>query len=317
MWCGGSRGRAVEGSSRPRGRCGASSSVLALSKIEPARTRAQNRVRAARAAAKSAGAAAGAGSSEPQPWGSARGDGEASGAGFGPAPRAHLDERQSIDPRIETVPATREEVGVRWLEITEPAGTVLGRPGWRQVGHGFARTVGGRVLGACVAALGWQGPKGGRRAFKSADTAPKRLVRTGGPARTWDRAWRTSDIILRARNGHKGAQTGGHAPRKGEEGGQVEVHRGADVLERRHRLVSLREDGFLRSRRKILSTRDPAARHRTVSWGRGVVGGLAKANAGKLGGPLWAEAGTPAIEVADLLGERGGTKGARSRRGSR
>ena len=44
------------------------------------------------------------------------------------------------------------------MEITEPAGTVLGRPGWRQVGHGFARTVGGRVLGACVAALGRQGP---------------------------------------------------------------------------------------------------------------------------------------------------------------
>ena len=40
-------------------------------------------------------------------------------------------------------------------------GPAVGRPGWRQVGHGFARTVGGRVLGACVAALGRQGPKGG------------------------------------------------------------------------------------------------------------------------------------------------------------
>ena len=161
MWCGGSRPRAVAGSSGRRRRYGAASSVLALSKIEPARTRAQKRVRAARAAAKSAGAAAGAGSSEPQPWGAARGDGGASGAGFGPAPGAHLVERQRIDHRIETVPATRGEGGVRWLEIVEPAGAVLGRPGWRQAGHGLARAVGGRVLAAWVAALGRQGPKGG------------------------------------------------------------------------------------------------------------------------------------------------------------
>ena len=136
------------------------------------------------------------------------------------------------------------------MEITEPAGAVLGRPGWRQVGHGFARAVGGRVLAACVAAPGRQGPKGGRRAFKSADTHAKRLIRAENPARIWDGAWHTSDIIFRARYGHKGAQTGGHAPREGEEGGQVEVHRGADVLERRHRLVSLREDGVLQSRGK-------------------------------------------------------------------
>ena len=161
MWCGRSRRRAVAGSSGRRRRCGAASSVLALPKIEPARTRAQKRVRAARAAAKSAGAAASAGSSEQQPWGSARGDGEASGAGFGPAAGAHLVERQSIDHRIETAPATREEGGVRWLEIVEPAGAVLGRPGWRQVGHGLARAVGGRVLAAWVAAPGRQGPQGG------------------------------------------------------------------------------------------------------------------------------------------------------------
>ena len=161
MWCGGSRPRAVAGSSGRRRRCGAASSVLALSKIEPARTRPQKRVRTARAAAKSAGAAADAGSSEPQPWGSARGDGGASGAGFGPAAGAHLDERQRIDHRIATAPATRGEGGVRWLEIVEPARAVLGRPGWRQAGHGFARAVGGRVLAAWVAALGRQGPKGG------------------------------------------------------------------------------------------------------------------------------------------------------------
>ena len=118
-------------------------------------------MRAARAAAKSAGAAADAGSSEPQPWGAAQGDGGASGAGFGPAAGAHLNERQSIDPRIETAPATRREGGVRWLEIIEPASSVLGRPGWRQAGHGLARAVGGRVLAAWVAALGRQGPKGG------------------------------------------------------------------------------------------------------------------------------------------------------------
>ena len=208
MWCGGSRPRAVAGSSRPRRRCGASSSVLALSKIEPARTRAQNRVRAARAAAKSAGAAADAGSSEPQPWGAARGDGGASGAGFGPAPGAHLDERQTIDPRIEAAPATRGEGGVRWLEIAEPARAVLGRPGWRQAGHGFARAAGGRVLAAWVAALGRQGQRRGRRAFTSAKIASTWPVRTGHHARTWDRAWHTSDHIFARAMGHKGAQTG-------------------------------------------------------------------------------------------------------------
>ena len=167
---------------------------------------------------------------------------------------------------------------MRWLEIAEPASALRGSPGWWQVGHEFARAVGGRVLAACVAALGRQGPKGRRRAFKSADTTAKRLIRTGGPARTWDRAWHTSDIIFGRATG-KGGSNGRARTSKGEEGGQVEVHRGADVLERRHRLVSLREDGVLQSRGKRLSTRDPAARHRTVSWGRGVVGGLAKDNA--------------------------------------
>ena len=194
----------MAGSSRLRRRCGASSSVLALPKIEPARTRAQKRVRAARAAAKSAGAAADAGSSEPQPWGAARGVRGASGAGFGPAAGAHLVERQRIDPRIEVAPATRGEGGVRWLEIAEPARAVLGRPGWRQAGHGFARAAGGRVLAAWVAVLGRQGLRGGRRAFKSAKTAPKRLVRTGGPVRTWDGAWHMSDHFFCARNGAQG-----------------------------------------------------------------------------------------------------------------
>ena len=92
----GSRGRAVAGSSRPRRRCGASSSVLALHKIEPARTRAQSRVRAARAAAKSAGAAADACSSGLPPWGSAGEDGWASGAETGPGPGTHLLAKQKM-----------------------------------------------------------------------------------------------------------------------------------------------------------------------------------------------------------------------------
>ena len=46
------------------------------------------------------------------------------------------------------------------MEIAEPARAVLGRPGWRQAGHGLARAAGGRVLAAWVAALGRQGPKG-------------------------------------------------------------------------------------------------------------------------------------------------------------
>ena len=46
----------------------------------------------------------------------------------------------------------------------------------------------------------------------------------------------------------------------------VEVLRRAEVLELGHRLVSLRADDVLRSRRKRWSTKDPAARHKTVSW---------------------------------------------------
>ena len=197
MWCGRSRRRAVAGSSGRRRRCGAASSVLALSKIEPARTRAQKRVRAARAAAKSAGgrrrrlkraAAVGVGSGR---WGGERGRVRAGGG-------AHLDERQRIDPWIEAAPATREEVGVRGLEIAEPARAVLGRPGWRQAGHGFARAAGGRMLAAWVAALGRRGLRGGRRAWTSAKIASKRRVRTGGPARTWDRARHTRYQFSRA-----------------------------------------------------------------------------------------------------------------------
>ena len=203
------------------------------------------------------------------------------------------------------------------MEIAEPARAVLGRPGWRQAGHGLARAAGGRVLAAWVAALGRQGPKGGRRACTSAKIASKRRVRTGGPARTWDRARHTSDINFRARNGAHGGSNRRARTSEHEEDGLVEVLRRGDVLERGHRLVSLRADVVLRSRRKRWSTKDPAARHRMVSWGRGVVGGLEKANAGKLSPLLWAEAGRPALDIADLLGERGGTKGARSRRGSR
>ena len=48
------------------------------------------------------------------------------------------------------------------MEIVEPASAVLGRPGWRQAGHGLARAVGGRVLAAWVAArLGARGLRGG------------------------------------------------------------------------------------------------------------------------------------------------------------
>jgi len=39
-----------------------------------------------------------------------------------------------------------------------------------------------------------------------------------------------------------------------------------DVLELGYRLVSLRADVVLQSRGKRLSTKDPAARHKTVNW---------------------------------------------------
>ena len=97
----------------------------------------------------------------------------------------------------------------------------------------------------------------------------------------------------------------------------VEVLRRAEVLELGHRLVSLRADAVLQSRRKRWSTRDPAARHKMVSRGRGVVGGLAKGNAGMLARQLWAEANIPALDIADLLGERGGMRDSQSRRGCR
>ena len=133
------------------------------------------------------------------------------------------------------------------MEIAEPARAVLGRPGWRQAGHGLARAVGGRVLAAWVAALGRQGQ---RRAFTSAKIASTWPVRTGHHARTWDRAWHTSDHIFACAMGHKGAQTGRERTSEGEEGGLVEGLRRAEVLERVHRLVSLRADAVLQSRRK-------------------------------------------------------------------
>ena len=126
-----------------------------------------------------------------------------------------------------------------------------------------------------------------------------------------------SDIFFRAGNGAKVASNGAGTHREREEGGQVEVLRRADVLERVHRLVSLRADVVLQSRAKRWSTRDPAARHRTVSWGRGVVGGLAKGNAGMLSRQHWAEANIPALDIADLLGERWGRRDSQSRRGCR
>ena len=97
---------------------------------------------------------------------------------------------------------------MRWLEIAEPAGTVLGSPGWWQAGHGLARAVGGRVLAAWVAALGRQGQRRGRRACKSAKIAAKRPILAAHPARTWHRAWHTSDHSFARAMGQKGAQTG-------------------------------------------------------------------------------------------------------------
>jgi len=47
---------------------------------------------------------------------------------------------------------------VRWLEIVEPARAVLGRPGWRQAGHRFARAAGG------LKRAGASGVGGGARA---------------------------------------------------------------------------------------------------------------------------------------------------------
>ena len=185
------------------------------------------------------------------------------------------------------------------------------------MGHGFARAVRVRVLAAWVAALGRQGPKGGRRACKSADIAAKRPIRTRDPARTWDRAWHTSDIIFRARNGAKGGSNGRTRTSEGEDGGQVEVLCRAEVLELGHCLVSLRADGVLQSRAKRFSTRDPAARGGMVSWGRGVVDGLAKVNARSLARPRWAEAGTPAMKSADLRGELGGRRATICRRRTR
>ena len=164
--------------------------------------------------------------------------------------------------------------------------------------------------------MGARGLRGGRRTFTWAKIASKRRISTGGHARTWDRAWHTSDHFFSRAMGQKGAQTGRARTSEGEDGGLVEGLRRVQVLELGRRLVSLRAEVVLQSRRKRWSTRDPAARHKMVSWGRGVVGGLEKANAGKLGGPLWAEAGTSAIDIADLLGERRGTRASQSRRRS-
>ena len=96
--------------------------------------------------------------------------------------------------------------------------------------------------------------------------------------------------------------------------GLVEGLRRAEVLERGHRLVSLRADAVLQSRAKRCSTRDPAARPGMVSWEGVGAEGLAKGNARKLGCHKWAEADIPALDIADLLGERRGTRASQSRR---
>ena len=193
MWCGGSRSRAVGGSSGPRRRCGAASSVLALPKIEPARTRAQKRVRAARAAAKSAGAAADAASRGQPPERSAGGDGRARGPGFGPAPGAHLDKRQKIVRLVEAAPTTQGGGRGRELWNAERLSALPRSPGSWQAGHGVARRLGGPVLAACGAPLGTKGPKAGparlqfgrprRKAARSVHAATADLTRRVAHAR--------------------------------------------------------------------------------------------------------------------------------------
>ena len=106
----------------------------------------------------------------------------------------------------------------------------------------------------------------------SAKITSKRRISTGDQTRTWDRAWHTSDHFFARAMGQQGAQTGRARTWEHEDGGLVEVHRRVQVLELGRRLVSLSAEVVLQSRRKRWSTRDPAARHKMVSWGRGRVG---------------------------------------------
>ena len=75
-----------------------------------------------------------------------------------------------------------------------------------------------------------------------------------------------SSLLCHGTNGKQGAPRpgGGRAPQNA--GGLVEDPRRAEVLERGHRLRSLRADVVLRSRVMRRSRRDPKARRRMVSW---------------------------------------------------
>ena len=140
MWCGGSRRGAVAGSSGRRMRCGTASSVLALSEIEPARTRAQKRVRAAQAAAKSAGAAADAGWSGLPPRGSVGEFGSASGAETGPGPGTRLLAKQQMTKK--NLPASSRQ-GLRNLPSAGSVPGVSATVGLAQrvgIGSALART---------------------------------------------------------------------------------------------------------------------------------------------------------------------------------
>ena len=185
---------------------------------------------------------------------------------------------------------------------------------------------GGARVGARGRRAGASGVGGGARAAGAKGGAAR--LQVGKYRLKAARSDRRSCAHLGARVAHVRSQFSGAQRAQGgsnrrartsehEEDGLVEVLRRGDVLERGHRLVSLRADVVLRSRRKRWSTKDPAARHRMVSWGRGVVGGLAKGNARKQDGPKWAEADIPALDIADLLGERGGRRYSQSRRSSR
>ena len=72
------------------------------------------------------------------------------------------------------------------MEIAEPARAVLGRPGWRQAGHEFARAAGGR-LGAMGGRAGLDLGRGRGRTSQRmqkivclAEAAPERKAREGG-----------------------------------------------------------------------------------------------------------------------------------------
>ena len=73
-------------------------------------------------------------------------------------------------------------------------------------------------------------------------------------------------MLFRARNGETGALMGSAHRKMLEDGGMVEDPLREEVLERGHRLRSLRADGVFRSRVMKRSNRDPAARGSFASW---------------------------------------------------